>query len=309
MASKKATRFPKWYVFLRDIRDWTIAKFVLFLLWLVKLLPAKAAIDGTENFGRFIGMRYPRTKRARENLKLAFPEKPDEEIEQILRDMWGNLSRTGAEYAFLDKIFEFNEENPEQGRFEIAGLENFEALRALEGPAICFTAHTANWEVLPVGAAAYGLNITALFRPPNNKYLAAEVLKARETTMGHLVPSKAGAAWALADVLEKGGKVGILADQYFQRGKEVDFFGRKSKANPLIARLANNYDCPIYPARTIRLPNGRFRLQVESPLKIPKDKNGRVDEQALCQQIHDVMEVWIKEYPEQWLWLHKKWRS
>lgn len=303
-----ATKYPKWLVYLRNSKDWLIAKFALSAIWLVKLLPADAAIDGTENITRFLGMRYPRTKKARENLKLAFPEKSDKEIEKILSDMWGNLGRTTAEYAFLDKIFDFDAENPEQGRFEISGVENFEKLNNLDGPAICFTAHTANWEILPVGAAAYGLNITALFRPPNNRFLAKELLKARETAMGHLVPSKAGAAWALSGILDEGGKVGILADQYFHRGPEVNFFDRKSKANPLIAKLANNYNCPIFPARTIRLPKGRFRLVLEEPFMPKKGKNGKIDQTALCQQIHNIMEEWIREYPEQWLWLHKKWR-
>lgn len=307
MAAKR-TKYPKWFVWFRNSKDWLIAKFAMGLLGLIKKLPADKAIDTIEEMGRFWGMLYPRTKLARTNLKLAFPEKPDDEIEQILRDMWGNMARTAAEYAFLDQIFDLNEDEPEKGRIEIVGNDNFLALRELEGPAVCFTAHTANWEILPVGSAAHGLNITALFRPPNNKYLAKEVLKARTTAMGHLVPSKAGAVWALAGIMDKGGKVGILADQYFHRGDVVKFFGRKTKANPLISKLANNFDCPIYPARTIRLPNGRFRLSIEDPIKIPRDKNGKIDQQKLLQEVHNVMENWIREYPEQWLWLHKKWR-
>lgn len=308
MAAKR-TKYPKWFVWFRNSKDWLIAKFTMGMLGLIKKLPADKAIDTIEEMGRFWGMLYPRTKQARANLKLAFPEKPDDEIEQILRDMWGNLARTAAEYAFLDQIFDLNEDEPEKGRIEIDGNENFIALRDLDGPAVCFTAHTANWEILPVGAAAHGLNITALFRPPNNKYLAQEVLKARTTAMGHLVPSKAGAAWALAGILNDGGKVGILADQYFHKGDVVEFFGSKTKANPLLSKLANNFDCPIYPARTIRLPNGRFKLCIEDPIDIPRDENGKIDQQKLLQKIHDVMEIWIREYPEQWLWLHKKWRG
>lgn len=307
MAAKR-TQYPKWFVWFRNSKDWIIAKSAMGLLALIKKLPADKAIDTIEEMGRFWGMKYPRTKKARTNLKLAFPEKSDDEIEQILRDMWGNMARTAAEYAFLDQIFDLNEDEPEKGRIEIAGNDNFLALRNLDGPAVCFTAHTANWEILPVGAAAHGLNITALFRPPNNKYLAAEVLKARETAMGHLVPSKAGAAWALAGIMQEGGKVGILADQFFHKGDVVEFFGRETKANPLLSKLANNFDCPIYPARTIRLPNGRFRLSIEDPIKIPSDKNGKIDQQKLLQEVHNVMEKWIREYPEQWLWLHNKWR-
>ena len=285
-----------------------LAGILLGFLWIVKLLPADAAINTTAYLARVFGMWHPRTKDARENLQLAFPEKSPEEIETILHGMWENLGRTAAEYAFLDKIFEIDLENPENGRFEIVGADNFTELKEHEGPAICFTAHTGNWEVLPIGAAAFDLNITALFRPPNNKFLARQVLKARKTTMGHLVPSKAGAAWALSGVMDDGGKVGVLADQYFARGPVVTFFGRETAANPLLAKLARNYDCPVYPARTIRLPNGRFRLELQDRLELPRGPKGRVDINAMTQQVSEIMEGWIREYPEQWLWLHNRWR-
>lgn len=299
----------KTVIALRNFRDWTIAQWFFSFMWFLKLLPADKAINTTEKFGRFLGMMYPRTKVARDNLRHAFPEKPKEEIEQILRDMWGNLSRTAAEYAYLDKIFDFDVENPDNGRFEISGIENFEKLHALDGTAICFTGHTGNWELLPVGSAAYGVNITALFRPPNNKYIAERVLAARTTNSGHLVPSKAGAAWALASVMDQGGKVGLLMDQYHRKsGIKIDFFGRQTSASPLLARLASQYDCPIFPARTIRLPNGRFRLEIQDQVKVPYKDNGKVDVDALTQQINDILEEWVREYPAQWLWLHKRWR-
>ena len=303
------TLIRKIIIALMNFRDWTIAQWFFTFMWFLKLFPADAAINTTEKFGRFLGMIFPRTKVARKNLKHAFPEKSDAEIEQILRDMWGNLSRTAAEYAYLDKIFDFDDQNPSHGRFEIAGIENFTKLAELDGPAICFTAHTGNWELLPVGSAAYGVNITALFRPPNNKYIAERVLAARTTSSGHLVPSKAGAAWALARIMDKGGKVGLLIDQYYtRRGIDIDFFGRTTKANPLLAKLARQYDCPVFPARCIRLPNGRFRLELQAPLDIPRKENGDIDADQLTQKINSKVEEWVREYPEQWLWLHRRWR-
>ena len=305
---KKRSKYPRWYVVARNAGQWTSAQLFFGLIAFLKLFPADAAINAIERMGRFFGMRYPRTRRARENLKLAFPEKSDEEIEQILSDMWGSLSRTAAEYAYLDRIFDFDDQTDEVGRFEIAGIPNFAELKYMDGPAICFTAHTANWEVLPISAAAYGVNVTALFRPPNNPYIAKRVLAARHTAMGHLVPSKAGAAWALADILREGGKVGLLVDQYYKKGLPITFFGRRTRGNHLIAKLARQFDCPVYPVRSIRLPNGRFRIEMQEKLDIPRDDKGRVDVQALTQKVNDIVEGWVREYPGQWLWLHKRWR-
>ncbi|MGI9401892.1 MAG: lipid A biosynthesis lauroyl acyltransferase, partial [Rhizobiaceae bacterium] len=170
--SKKKNKYPKWYVVLRNSGQWIIAQSFFGLLAFMRLFPPDASINMIEKLGIYFGMRYKRTEVARQNIKQALPEKTDEEVEEILREMWGSLSRTAAEYAYLDQIFDFDDQNPTEGRFEIAGIDNFTELKALEGPAVCFTAHIANWELLPIGSAAYGVNITALFRPPDNPYIA-----------------------------------------------------------------------------------------------------------------------------------------
>jgi KDO2-lipid IV(A) lauroyltransferase len=305
---KVPRKVPAWLVWARRIGHYVSAQAFFAFLWLVQRLPADAAIGAIGRAARAIGMRYPRTRLARRNLQLAFPEKSPGEIEEILGEMWENLGRTAAEYAYLDQIFDFDDRNPSAGRFEIAGIPEFAKLKDLQGPAICFTAHTANWELLPVASAAYGVNVTALFRPPNNPFIARRVLSARRTAMGHLVPSKAGAAFALADILRDGGKVGLLVDQYYARGVEVEFFGRKTLANPLLARLVRQFDCPVYPARTIRLKDGRFRIELQAPLEIPRDDKGRPDVDTLTRMVNATVESWIRENPGQWLWLHKRWR-
>jgi KDO2-lipid IV(A) lauroyltransferase len=306
---KKPKRYPRWYVLARNAANWLVAHLFFGLIRFLQLFPADAAINAIERAGRFIGMRYSRTKRARANLSLAFPQMAEAEQDVVLSEMWGNLSRTAAEYAYLDQIFDFDDENPGSGRFEIAGIPHFAELKAHKGPAICFTAHTGNWELLPVAAAAYGVNVTALFRPPENPYIARRVLSARKTAMGHLVPSKAGASWALADILEEGGKVGLLVDQYYKQGLPITFFGQPTRGNHLLAKLVRRYECPVYPARCIRLAGGKFRIEMQPRLEIPRDAAGQVDIAALTQKVNDVVEGWVREHPGQWLWMHKRWRN
>ena len=295
-------------VSLRNLRDWTIAQFFFLFIAILKLFPADKAIWFVSEAARGLGMWYPRTKLARDNLKLSFPQKSDEEIEQILRDMWANLGRIAAEYVYLDKIFDINENDQTKGRVEITGDENFHAMKDYDGPVICFTGHTGNWEILPIASAYYGLNITALFRPPNNRYIAASVLAARTTAMGHMVPSKVGASWALANELEDGGTVGMLVDQFFRKGTEIEFFGQKTLANPLLAKLVRQFDCPVFPARCIRLPNGRFRIDIEPEVEKHYRDDGSLDTDRLTQDVNRCVERWVREYPEQWLWLHKRWQ-
>ena len=293
---------------LRNLRDWLIAKTFFAFLAVLKLFPAEGAIWFIAEAARGLGPIYPRSKRALQNLQLAFPENSEERNKEILSEMWANLGRLAAEYVYLDKFLKIDAENPENSRVEFKGEDKFVTLLEAGKPVIFFTAHTGNWEILPVASSTYGMNITALFRPPNNKYIAERVLAARTTSMGDLVPSKVGASWALAGVLEKGGSVGMLVDQHYGRGMDVEFFGHNVKANPLLAKLARQFDCPIHPARCVRLADGRFRIEIEDEVERSFKTDGSLDVQKLTQDINSVVERWVREYPEQWLWLHRRWR-
>ncbi|MAZ84189.1 MAG: lipid A biosynthesis lauroyl acyltransferase [Hoeflea sp.] len=297
----------KTFVITRKVRHWLVGTTVISLLKLASLFPADPAINAVEWLARRIGPKTSRHRLALYNLALAFPEKSAEEHERIARDMWGNMARLGVEYVFLDKIFDLNLDNPSEGRVEVDGVEIFAKLTEEKKPFIVFTAHTGNFELLPIGAAAYGLEVTALFRPPNNPYIARHVLSARRTHMGHLVPSRAGAAIALARKLDDGGGVGMLVDQKFQRGAKSTFFGHTVQTNPLLGKLARQFNCDVYPARCIRLPGGRFRLQIEPAIEVPRAEDGRVDVPATCQLLNDKVEAWVREYPGQWQWFHDRW--
>ena len=100
----------------------------------------------------------------------------------------------------------------------------------------------------------------------------------------------------------------MLVDQYFQRGVKGTFFGRDVLTSPLLAKLARQFDCDVYPARCIRLPNGRFRLELFERVELPRKGSGEVDVDATCQLLNDTVEGWIREYPGQWMWFHRRWK-
>lgn len=99
----------------------------------------------------------------------------------------------------------------------------------------------------------------------------------------------------------------MLVDQKFKKGQPTTFFGSEVRTNPLLAKLVRQFGCDIYPARCIRLPGNRYRLEIEPKVEIPKDDRGRVDVQATAQMLNDKVESWVREYPEQWLWYHDRW--
>jgi KDO2-lipid IV(A) lauroyltransferase len=293
---------------LRNFQQWLVAQMMFGFLNFLKLFPADGAIRFADRMMRRLGRLTSRHRLMLTNLRNAFPEKSEAEIEEIALASWGNMGRLAAEYVFLDQLFDYDPEKSEPGRVEVSGVPIFLDLRDNPRPFIVFTGHTANFELLPVAGAAFGLTVTVLFRPPNNPYVAKKVFDFRSARMGKLVPSHAGSSFALARQLEAGQGVGVLVDQKFRKGLKGTFFGREVKTNPLVPKLVRQFDCEVYPARCIRLPGNRYRLEIEPRLDMPRDAAGNLDLPAAAQLLNDKVESWVREYPEQWLWYHDRWQ-
>jgi KDO2-lipid IV(A) lauroyltransferase len=259
---------------------------------------------------RLIGpvMREQRIGRA--NLTAAFPEKSPEEIETILAGVWDNLGRIGAEFAHLDHIWEHDPAHPETSRIEIEPRthELFAQLRLDGKPALIFAGHLGNWELPALAAVAHGLDAAILYRRPNIASANRAIQEMRAVKMGTLIPAGRDAPIRLAEALRSGQHVAMLVDQYLTNGVEVTFFGRKTKANPMLARLLRQIECPIHGVRIIRLPGHRFRAELSEEVKPARNASGEIDIQGTMQAVTSVIEGWIREYPDQWLWLHRRWR-
>ena len=264
-------------------------------------------------FGRVARLIGPLTREqriGRANLTAAFPEKSSQEIEAILAGVWDNLGRLGAEFAHLDHIWEHDPAFPEKSRIEILPRthELFAQLRLDGKPALIFAGHLGNWELPAVAAVAHGLDAAILFRRPNSASANKIIEELHAVKMGTLIAAGRDAPIKLAEALRNGQHVGILVDQYFTNGVDVTFFGRKTKANPTLARLLRQIECPVHGVRIIRLPGHRFRAELSDEVKPVRDASGQIDVQGTMQVITSVIEGWIREYPDQWLWLHRRWR-
>jgi KDO2-lipid IV(A) lauroyltransferase len=272
--------------------------------------PDKTA-DAFSRVARGIGPLLRENRIGRANLTAAFPEKSPGEIEAILAGVWDNLGRVGAEFAHLDHIWDFDINFPTRyGRIEIP-RRTFDLFFQLKGdgkPALVFTSHLANWELPALAAAAHGIDSAVLYRRPNSASADRIIQEVRQVNMGELIPAGRDAPLRLAEALKAGRHVGMLVDQYLTKGVEVTFFGRKTKANPMLARLLRQIECPVHGVRMIRLPGHRFRAEITEELEPVRDAEGRIDVQGTTQAITSVVEGWIREHPEQWLWLHRRWR-
>lgn len=260
---------------------------------------------------RTVGPLLPEHRIGRANLVAAFPEKSADEIEAILRGVWDNLGRVAAEFTHIDRLHIQDPDKPgtDDIVYDQATFDRFHQLRLDGKPALLFTAHLANWELPAYVAAVYKLHLHVLFRRPSLGAAGDAILKIRSNSMGTLVPTGLGAPLRLLRTLEAGGHVAMLVDQHNVQGVDVTFFGRRCKANSLIAQLARHIESPIHGARMVRLPgNNSFRIHVTEEIAPARDTEGKIDITATMQKITDVVEGWVREHPEQWLWVHRRWR-
>jgi Kdo2-lipid IVA lauroyltransferase/acyltransferase len=260
---------------------------------------------------RKIGPLFKEHRIGRAQLRAAFPEKSDAEIEKILAGVWDNLGRIAIEFAHLDEfsVDGFGTPTPDAITYPPESKERYDWIMKSGRATIGFAAHLANWELPGVGAKLIGAKSAVLFRRPNIGAVSDVIIKLREPLMGQLIPTGLDAPVKLARLLQSGVHVGMLADQHYSKGVEVTFFGRPCLANPLIAMLARQTELPIYGMRVVRNPDGNsFWGEVSDPVEPVRGADGRVDIKGTMQAVTSVIEGWIRQYPEQWLWLHRRWR-
>ena len=221
---------------------------------------------------RAIGPRLRGHHVARANLKAALPEKSDQEIERVIDGVWDNLGRVLAEFAFVDRLTDYDPHKPSNKWILIdqAHIERGFEIAKRGGPYLVFGAHLANWELPPSFPGAFGIPFAGVYYPSG--YPAADDLLIKiRSRRAKLIPARFGAAAQIENALRQGSSIGMMVDLRFAGGTEVVFFGRKCTVNPALAWFARKYEYPLYGARAIRVPDGRFRMELTQELNPPRD--------------------------------------
>ena len=265
-------------------------------------------VDRASALGGFIGRqilaRTTVTKRARENLAVAFPEKSAAEIEMILTEMWDNLGRTVAEYPHLH-AFRMKGENP---RIEVVGLDCVDRVMASGKGIIFLSGHLANWEIMPITATDYGVEGGTVYRPVNNPYVDRWLVRQRTANGPEEVVSKGAQGTRRIFTLLRGGKsIFILVDQKTNEGIPAGFFGRMAMTTPAPAVLGLKIGAVLLPVTNERMGGARFRVTVHQPIVPTVTGDHDRDVLTVTQQINDVLEAVIRKRPSQWLWIHRRW--
>jgi len=263
-----------------------------------RLLPVDTASAIGGWIGRTIGPLLPHSKRARENLRRALP---DLDPEAVIKAMWDNLGRCAGEFPHADLF----RDDPK--RLEIVGFEHLEALQDGKSPALLFSGHIGNWELSYSLGERAKLRVNPVYRAPDNPYMRWLFESRTRTSDIELIPKGPAGARQTIKLLSKGELVAMFVDQKMNDGIEVPFFGRPAMTAPALASLALKYGRPVIPFRIIRLKGAHFRAEVSPPFRFVETDDRNQDVVTAMTEVNRILEGWIRQYPAQWLWLHRRW--
>ena len=277
------------------------------LLKFVGLLPRPLARAAGISLAWIIYFLHRRLRRVGiRNLALAFPEKSRRERAKILRGVFTSLGRQVAEVCLYRK---YTPENVSK-IVVYEGFENFERALARGKGVLFLTAHLGAWELSAFAHSLYGYPLGVLMRPLDNPYLD-RLAREYRTAHGNKAVDKDFARGLIA-AMRKGETVGVLMDTNMiaSQGVFVDFFGIPACTASGIARVALKTDAAVVPGFTIWDPMlKKYRLRFDPVVNLIRTGNTEADVVANTALFTKIIEDYVRRYPDQWLWVHRRWKT
>lgn len=268
----------------------------------VRLLGVDAASAFGGWLGRTVGPLTSAHKVATRNLKLAFPDKDEAWRAAMLKAQWDGLGRTFAEFPLMDKIL------PSTGRVEVVNQERLFQIAADKVPVVFVSGHLSNWEVMPAAIVDSGVICEMTYRAANNPYVDERIKASRFRYGVRLFAPKGGdGARELLEGMKQGKSVALMNDQKFNSGVEGTFFGHPVRTAPGPSRLAIRFGTVLQPMSVQRIKGARFRAVVHDPIHLPNTGDRTADIETGVKLVNAFMEDRIRERPEEWFWVHRRW--
>jgi Kdo2-lipid IVA lauroyltransferase/acyltransferase len=281
--------------------------FARIVLEFFAMLPLPTAISFGCTLGR-IGMLVPKLRRTgKRNLELAFPHLDENERSRLLRGCFESLGR------LLGVFSHFREASAEKlkRRIQCEGMENILKAVGEKRGVIAFTGHVGAWELSSYGPSLYDYPFGFLVRRIDNPKIEALVNEFR-AARGNWTIDKRMAAREMLRMLKKGEMLGILVDlnALDREAMFVDFFGVKAATTFVVAKLALRTGAPVVPIfspwdKKLK----KFAVEIGEPLKFDRTGDEEEDTLRATQLLTNVVEGWIRRYPDQWLWVHRRWKT
>ncbi len=249
---------------------------------------------------RIIGPLTSKHHIAKTGIKIAFPDISEAELKTLLKAQWDNTGRTFSEFPLTHRLKPFSPKS----RVEVIGIDHLKN----NSPAVIVTGHFANWEVMATVLSQSGLPVRITYRKLNNPYMDIRIRQQRQKYgTKFLIPkSTHKGGRELFTALKSGESVALLADQKFNEGLSLPFFGVNAMTAPGAVRLALKTGQPLLPLSVTR-NKSRFRVTFHAPIELENTGQRDMDVKAGVTQVLQFTETYIRAHPSQWFWVHRRW--
>ena len=274
---------------------------ILFLFIIFKIVGYKNASNFGELIGKIIGPKFKSKKIISENIKIFNPNIKDEEMETIIKKMWGNYGKILAEYTYIPSFRKRKLEN----FLKIEGLENLEKLKKIGKPVVFISGHFNNFELMAMIIEREGIDLCAIYRPLNNKFLniVMEYLRKKYICKYQIKKGLKGIKEALAN-FKKGKSLAIMIDQRVTEGIDIKLFGKNAFTTTVPAQFVRKFGSVIQPVYIERVNNYHFKISFDEQLNFIKKESSEM----ITEKLNKWLEGKIIKNPDQWIWTHNRWK-
>jgi Kdo2-lipid IVA lauroyltransferase/acyltransferase len=295
---------------MRGLRQWAEYIAVRVVLAVARILPHRVILGLGSGIGlAFYAVDGRHRRLAIRNLRAAFPLRSASECRRIARGTFRHFGR------LLTALLDFSTLGPRRqlARVEFEGIERVQSALAAGHGVLFFTGHFGFWELHAIAHPLALSPIAVLARALDNPKLNTLLERARTCT-GNTVIYRKGAIRRVLRYLESNGGVALLIDQHIQSSDAVvvDFFNRPVQTTSALAAIALRTGAPVIPVFALPLPGGRYKMIYEHAVD-PPHAGPADDPQAIVrdftQRCTDVLEMYVRRYPDLWLWMHRRWRD
>ena len=276
--------------------------FVIFLFLIFKLLGFKYSSILSGVIFSTIGPIFRSNKISYSNLSKAFPNMEQFQKKKVINKMWFNYGRIFAEYMFIKN---FRNDTKFNQRIIIENQEVLEKIKDSLEPVIFISGHFNNFELMAMHIEKSGIDLAAIYRPLNNRYLNPIMEKIRKNFICKKQIKKGiSGTKELLKHFKQGASIALMIDQRVSEGNKCNFFNEEALTTTIPAQFIKKFKSKIVPVYIERLKNNNFKLKFDNPLQFSKDETIA----SITLRLNKILEEMIIKNPEQWIWTHNRWK-
>ena len=284
----------------------TIKYFLQFIIIITffcifKLIGIKLALIISDNLVKILGPMFRSKEIIKKNLINAMPNVSDKEIKIITKNMWGNYGKILAEYVFIKNY----KKSTLKKKIRVEGQEILENIKKDGKPVIFVSGHFNNFELMAMHIEDSGIELAAIYRPLNNKFLnyIMENIRKKYICKNQIKKGISGTKKILS-FFKQNTSIALMIDQRVSEGIKSNFFNKKAYTTTIPAQFVKKFKCKVVPIYIERIESVKFKLTIHEPL-IYSDKETI---ESITLDLNYLLEKLIIKNPEQWIWSHNRWK-